>query len=168
LVVRLLEVAAASPDGPKQLRNFHPLRGASDIWLFGQILQPGQRSAVFALQSVSRNRYVEGLSLHFFYLNVGSPGHPAVARVEIPKWVAQDDASVNSLHQALLQQTNMLGAKPYPYILHRAHETARISRDEQEQIKLRILLELRNGGEAPGEMSGKSSAKHVSEVKGRF
>jgi hypothetical protein len=168
LVVRLLEVAAAAPDALKRLKNYHPLRGTSDTWLFGQILRAGERSAVFALQSVSRNRYIEGLSLHFFYLNVGAPRHPTVARVEIPNWVAQSKASVDSLHQALLQQTNMLGAKPYPYILHRAHETARISRDEQEQIKLRILLELRNNGAEPGETSGKASAKHVSEIKGRF
>lgn len=168
LVVRLLEVATSTPADRGRLRSFHPLRGASDRWLFGQILHPGERSAVFLLQSGSRSRYIDSLSLHFFYLNVGSAGHPVVARVEIPRWVADSPAMVEALHAALMQQTAILGARPYPYILHRAHETARITPDEKEQLKRRILLELRNHGVQPGETSSKSSAKHVSEIKGRF
>jgi hypothetical protein len=168
LVIRLLEVLEAGPQDIKRLWNFHPLLGASDRWLFSQILLPGYRSAVFGLQSSSRLRYTGDLSLHFFYLNVGTDRHPAIARVEIPKWVAERAESLGALHTALLEQCSLLGVRPYPYILHRAHETARISVAEKEEIKLRLLLDLRQAGVDPEDLSGKSAAKISSDLKGRY
>jgi len=168
LVIRLFEVLEAGSDDLKRLRAFHPLRGASDRWLFSQILRPGHRSAVFGLQSSSRSRYTGDLSLHFFYLNVGTNGHPAIARVEIPKWVAESANLLGALHAVLLEQCSLLGLRPYPYILHRAHETARISLDEKEEIKLRLMLDLRAGGIELEEPSGKSTAKMSSDLKGRY
>jgi hypothetical protein len=167
LVVRTLEIVAAGPD-VQALRNHRPLRGASDRWLFSQILGPGQRSAVFAMQSASSGRYDAGISLHFFYLNVGERGHPWVARVEIPRWVAESEPRTHALHQTLLEQSRMLGARPYPYVLHRAHEAARISVDEKQQIKLKILMAMRRRGVEPDKTSAKASAKVVSEVKGSW
>ncbi len=163
LVVRLLEIDQASADELKMLRSLHPLRGVSDRWLYSQILSAGERSAIFAMQSKSRARYTDALAIHFFYVNVGSEGHAVIARVEIPRWVANRSASVEALHSTLLEQCNLLGARPYPYILHRAHETAKIGLDEKEQIKLKLLLELRAAGVEPEPPSGKSSAKQVSE-----
>ena len=124
LLVRLLEVA----DTPKKefatLHKQHPLPGVSDLWLFDQLLQPGERSAVFALQSRSKAVYEGSLALHFFYLNVGQAGHPKSARIEIPAWVAQNEVQIDLLHTVLLEQCAILGARPYPYILHRAHEVS--------------------------------------------
>lgn len=168
LVIRLLEIANAEPGEFKTLRSHRPLRGATDRWLFSQILEPGQRSAILALQSRSSARYAGSLAIHFFYLNVGERGRPVIARVELPKWVVADSRKTDDLQSALLAQSRMLGNRPYPYILHRAHETARISQDEKEQIKLKILLELRNGGVEPEGVSGKSSAKTMSAIKGSF
>ena len=78
----------------QKLREFHPLRGVSDRWLFGErenpLLPPGHRSAVFKIQSSSDKRYTGVLTLHFFYLNVGTEGHPWPVRVEVPKWVVDD------------------------------------------------------------------------------
>ena len=166
LVVRLLEVWKAAPQDLQHLSRFHPLHLCTDRWLFGQILGPGERSAVLQLSSSSRTRYVGSLGLHFFYLNAGSPGHPSIARVEIPAWVAQDPSSIELLHGALLGQCHVLGSRPYPYVLHRAHEVSSLSPAEIEQIKLRLLLELRNRGMEPEAASGKSSAKRASAAKG--
>lgn len=55
LVIRLLEVIEAPAQELRHLREYHPLRGVSDRWLFGDklnpLLQPGERSAVFGIQS---------------------------------------------------------------------------------------------------------------------
>jgi hypothetical protein len=166
LVVRLLEIWKASPQDLENLPRYHPLRLCSDRWLFGRILGPGERSAVFQLSSSSRTRYTGALSLHFFYLNAGSDGHPAIARVEIPLWVAEDAKHIELLHSALLDQCRVLASRPYPYVLHRAHEVSSLSPAEIEQIKLRLLLELRNHGYQPEEPSSKSSAKAASAAKG--
>ncbi|MDQ2693131.1 MAG: DNA double-strand break repair nuclease NurA, partial [Chloroflexota bacterium] len=80
LVVRLLEIATADGDQIARLRDYQPLRGVSDRWLYGErenpLLPPGHRSAVFTLQSGSVKKYKGPLALHFFYLNVGTLGHP--------------------------------------------------------------------------------------------
>lgn len=168
LVVRLFEVLEAPPGNRGSLRQFRPFRGASDRWLFGEILDPGQRSTVLGLQSSSRARYGGDLSIHFFYLNVGTERHPAIARVEIPEWVAASPDRLGVLHRLLLEQCSLLGARPYPYVLHRAHETARISEAEKAQIRDRLLLDLYEAGTQPEDASGKATAKISSNAKGRY
>ncbi|HUH95726.1 MAG TPA: DNA double-strand break repair nuclease NurA [Anaerolineales bacterium] len=168
LVIRLLEIWVASDEDLKKVREYHPLLGATDRWMFGKLLGPEERSSVFGLQSSSRASYRDSLAVHFFYLNVGSAGHPSVARVEIPQWVAEDDEKLNLLHTILIQQSKLLGARPYPYILHRAHETARVSRDEKEQINMMLAIELREQGGEMDEPSNKSVAKGHSTQKTRY
>ncbi|MBN2387093.1 MAG: DNA double-strand break repair nuclease NurA [Anaerolineales bacterium] len=165
LVVRLLEVGIATDEELKDartLREHRPLLGATDLWLFGKLLHPGERSAVFAMQSSSRVRYSGKRALHFFYLNVARDGRPAIARVELPQWVAGEVQKLDLLHAVLIQQAALLGAKPYPYILHRAHETARVSFDEKKEVELLLSLELRKSGGEVGEKSGKQVAKDSS------
>ncbi len=127
LVVRLLEIASADNEQIQKMKEFHPLRGVSDRWLFGEhknpLLPPGHRSAVFKIQSSSEKKYKGILELHFFYLNVGTVGHPWPVRVEIPKWVADDKAKLDLLHGVLVEQCRMMGSKPYPYLLHRIAHT---------------------------------------------
>ena len=163
LVVRLLEIATADQEQIQRLREYEPLRGVSDRWLYGErenpLLPPGHRSAVFALQSGSAKRYKGPLSLHFFYLNVGTLGHPWPVRVEIPQWVAEDKKKLELLHSVLIEQCNMMGSKPYPYLLHRAHETAVVRREEKEQVEQLLALELRRVRDEIGDRSYKDSAK---------
>ncbi len=163
LIVRLLEIATANQEELHHLREYAPLRGVSDRWLYGEpqnpLLPPGHRSAVFGLQSGSAKRYKGPLSLHFFYLNVGTLGHPWPVRVEIPQWVAEDKSKLDLLHAVLIEQCNMMGSKPYPYLLHRAHETAVVRREEKEQVEQLLAMELRRVREEVGERSYKDSAK---------
>lgn len=147
LVVRLLEVAMASETDLANIRKSRPLRGVRDRDLYTDLLQPGERSAVLTLQSPSARNYQGSLALHFFYLNVGlRPNKPWLARVEIPAWVAENPAMLDSLHAVLIGQCRMMGEHPYPYLLHRAHETAVVNRQEQEQVTQMIVLELRRLG----------------------
>jgi hypothetical protein len=166
LVVRMLEISQAGSGSLHKLRTFHPLRGVSDRRLFGRLLQPNERSAVFLMQSTSRRSYTDSLAICFFYLNVGRPSQPVLARIEIPRWVANHAAQMNALHNALVSQCALLGTRPYPYILHRAHETARVPSRQADEIKLRLLLEMRRHGTEPDAVSSKSSAKSAS-VEGR-
>lgn len=159
LVVRMLEVAGASESELSEVRAQHPLRGVTDKELFREILLPGERSAVFAIQSHSAAQYSDELGLHFFYLNVGRDAHPWLARVEIPAWVAGNDEQLNLLHAALVDQCQILGAHPYPYALHRAHEIAVVTLQEKDQITQMITLELRNRGVGFGDKSNKQYYK---------
>jgi molybdopterin converting factor small subunit len=169
LVVRLLEIATADSEQIQRLRDYQPLRGVSDRWLYGErenpLLPPGHRSAVFALQSGSVKKYKGPLSLHFFYLNVGTLGHPWPVRVEVPQWVAEDRKKLELLHSVLIEQCNMMGAKPYPYLLHRAHETAVVRREEKDQIEQLLAMELRRMRAEVGERSHKDSAKALPGVR---
>ncbi len=167
LVVRLLEILEAS-SGKTVLQSFRPFRGVTDRWLFGSLLGPGQRSATYSLQSSSKARYGRDLSIHFFYLNVGSPVHPAIARVEVPEWIGLDPTRLGALHAVLLDQCGQLGARPYPYILHRSHETARIGESEKAEVRHRLLLDLYASGLEPEDVSGKANAKSRSIAKGRY
>jgi len=161
LVIRTLEIAQFSKeDEYKNIRKQHPLRGVSDRWLFG-FLPAGSRSAVFGLQSSSRIHYTGDLALHFFYLNVGNEKHPWLVRIEFPKWVADDPDKLNLLHTALLQQCRILGARPYPYILERAHEIAVVKLEEKKQVEQMLELELRRAGGEVEAGSNKQSAKDL-------
>ena len=164
LVVRTLEVAQLSTGEEfKNIRKQHQLRGVTDRWLYN-FLPGGHRSAVFGLQSSSRAHYTGDLALHFFYLNVGDTKHAWLVRVEIPKWVADEADKLNLLHATLLGQCKIMGAKPYPYILHRAHEIAVVKFEEKKQIEQMLELELRQAGSEIDEESNKQSAKNL---KGR-
>jgi hypothetical protein len=110
------------------------------------LLSPGERSAVFALQSRSSKEFTGRKALHFFYLDVGSETRPVIARVEIPLWVAGSPDSLALLHALLLDQAHQSGAHPYPYALIRAHETAVVKLDEGEALKLLIQKELLQRG----------------------
>ncbi len=171
LVVKLLELTQITiPEEMEKLRNAPPLKYVTDRWLFGynnklfQLLPPGHRSAVFKIQSSSEKSYKGVLELHFFYLNVGTEGHPWPVRVEIPRWVVDDKKQLDLLHAVLVEQCRMMGSKPYPYLLHRAHETAVVKNEEKQQIEQMLSLELRRNNEDVDEGSNKQSAK---DLKGR-
>ncbi len=165
LVVRLLEISEIPENQIPNLRKIHGLRGVTDRWLFGDqnapLLGPGERSGVFAIQSGSRSHYTEGLEIRFFYLNVGTAGHPWIVRVELPAWVAQEKGKVDLLHAALISQCRVMGARPYPYVLHRAHESALVKLDEKQQIEQLLIMELRRNDETVEGESHKQSAKSL-------
>lgn len=162
LVVRLLELTLADNSGKAASTVDRSLAGINDLGLFSELIPSGGRSAVFGLQSRSAARFNNELGLHFFYLNTGREGHPSIARVEIPQWVASDASRVDLVHSALVDQCQIMGSQPYPYALHRAHEIAVIRFDEKQSIAAMIADEYYRHGLQPGQSSGKQSAKDLS------
>jgi hypothetical protein len=160
-VVRLLEVLMTSKAELPEINKKRPLRGVMDTGLYGEILEAGERSPVFEIQSQPAKNYRGAQKLHFFYLNVGRAEDPYLARVEIPAWVMEDRSMLDTLHASLIDQCRVMGARPYPYLLHRAHETAVVKLQEKEQVTLMIAQELRRRGLKVGGRSSKQSAKDV-------
>ena len=165
LVGRLLELADF-PEGDLRLAGKkRPYAGVYDEKLFSMLLtNPGERSAIFGIQSLSTQKFQDELSLHFFYLNVGRVAHPYVARVEIPAWVAQDKTLLDDVHALLVSQSDVLGNRPYPYVLHRAHEVAVVSLAEKDQLEQMIAAHLIHQGIEPGQKSNKQHAKDISRI----
>ena len=168
LLVRLLELYLLKAEEFDQAGHLRPLRGVSDAVLFNDLLAPGERSAVFGIQSKSAELFKDELALHYFYLNVGRTGHPWLARVELPGWVAESDVLLDRLQAALVEQCRQLGSKPYPYALHRAHEVAVVRFEEKDQLENMLILELRRQGGEVGEKSNKQVAKDVSGSRTRY
>ncbi len=156
LVVRLLTLPA---DGDQSSRSEKGISGITDTALFSSILLPGERSAIFRLQSRSVEEYKDRKALHFFYLNVGSSTRPAFARVEIPLWVAENPISVQMLHSTLMEQSALSGQVPYPYPLIRAHEIAVVKMTDRQQLTIMIETELSRQGIKPGTRSEKQVHK---------
>jgi hypothetical protein len=136
--------------------------------LFTKLLNPGERSAIFAIQSTSTRKFTGVTALYFFYLNVGFAHAPSIARVEIPLWVARNSKSVDLLHAALIDQCRQLGSIPYPYALHRAHEVAVVSLDEKQQLLDLIMFELQRLKIQTEYYTPKQTMKNISGAKKRF
>lgn len=161
LIVRLLEIAKTPSNMLSEISRPRYFLGITDADLYRQILAPYERSAVFGIQSPMAEKYPGELTLRFFYLNIGKPEKPYLARIEIPSWVANSITMLDQLHGILVQQSQILGSSPYPYVLHRSHEVAVVSQDEKRQIEQMIALELRKRGLSPGEISHKQTAKNT-------
>jgi hypothetical protein len=143
--------------------------GVSDVHLLSGILQnPGDRSAVFGIHSEIARRFGSDLALHFFYLNVGLPGRPHLARVEIPGWVARDKTLLGTLQGVLVEGAAMMGTRPYPYILHRAHEEAIVSLQESEHVEEMIVTAFNQRGIPIDEKSYKQYHKDLPTQKTRY
>lgn len=160
-VVKLLEIAGTPQEELKNVRKNRLLAGVTDLWMFGKILGEHERSAVFALQAKSAEKYKEALAIHFFYLNVGGKKHPKIARVDVPLWVAENPAMLNALHGVLVEQSKIMGKAPFPYLLHRAHEIAIVTHREKEDIDRLLSRDILTSGGELGERSGKQSAKDL-------
>jgi hypothetical protein len=161
LLARLLEIALASPSDLQALHTYHPLRGVTDDLLLRDLLAPGQRSAVYGLSSGFSAAYSDGLALHFFYLNVGAPGAAHIARVDVPAWVVEEPDLLNGLHAALVEQCRASGGRPYPYILHRAHESATVTFDERREVTDMIVQALLDHGIPLDDISAKQFYKDL-------
>lgn len=161
LVIRLLELQNIPAQDLGKSDRLRSLVGIADTELFASFLQPGERSIVFELKSPSAQYFGGDLAIHFFYLNVGRTAKAHIVRVEIPAWMAGSESTLATIQHALLAQCRQMGSKAYPYILHRAHETAVVSYDERNQLLNLLQVELLNQGLSAGETSQKQQAKNL-------
>ncbi len=122
----------------------HPLHRLSDEMLMRVWLPPGARTLWLERLSEANDAHAQaGHRIWFCYLNVGEAGHPVIARVEVPAWVARHPTWPAHLHVTLHHQAAVL--RGHPYVLARAHEEALVTaRDKAalEQLIQRHLLAL--------------------------
>lgn len=154
LVVKLIELLV-----PQNGSGERPFAGVTDLNLFEKRLAPGERSALFKLQSSSADAFEGKKALHFFYLNVGTEGRPSLARVEVPLCVSEEEHALTLLQSVLVEQSRQAGSRPYPYPLIRAHEIAVVKMTDHDQITALIEAEALKRGLPPGTNSNKQSHK---------
>ena len=139
---------------------------ATDRQLFGALLAPGQRSAVFLRQPTPGSIEAQYYGDHrpaAFYLRTPPGGADEIACVEAPLWLARDgppQADVAALHALLLDQCRRnMG---YPLALMEAHEQAVITGPERQAFGRLMEAEVAAEGLAAG-----TSAKALSK-RGRW
>lgn len=161
LIGRMMDVIGRTEDEESRTNSkSRQFGGVIDRqWLKRFLVNPGDRSAIFMIQSETAQSLDRDLAFHFFYINVGKPGKPHLARVEIPAWVAGDHEKVGWLQAVLTDQAQATGPRPYPYLLHRAHEEAVIPISEHQRIEDMVVTEMRKLGMEVADESNKSFLK---------
>jgi hypothetical protein len=96
------------------------------IWL--NKLEPGERSPIFASSAKILEKYHDH-QICFFYLNVGKS---EIARIEIPRWVADNEAHMNLLHFLVYDQVQK--GMGYPIVIQEAHNQAVIKGPDRAQF----------------------------------
>jgi hypothetical protein len=145
-VNRLLYLASWNGEAKKVEEQPNPLEHLPDRATFAT-LPPGARSALFVSpKETNRDDYApRGHEVHFFYLNVVEEGQePAIARVEVPAWVARDTGRLDLVHGAVVAQARITG--DYPYVLARADELAYISSRERAAFEEMVMTALLRAG----------------------
>lgn len=113
-------------------RECDSIGGFLDRDLFSHFLQPGQRSDLFVSTSSIVREYYRDHGISFYYLNTGEE----IARIEVPKWVAENEDLLNLSHSLILDQCQKgLG---YPVAIMEAHEQAVISQHDRELFRQMI------------------------------
>ncbi len=148
------EVVDSDRDCPTcQSRECDAVAGIQDRELFSNLLEPGERSDLFISPSKIQKRY--GVhQIYFFYLRM----EDEIARIEIPQWVATDDALLNLAHTLVLDQCQR--GQGYPVALSEAHEKAVVpgaDRDYFWQLVESSLVE----ENMPSVASAKSRSKRM-------
>ncbi len=105
--------------------------GLMDREIWSALLRPGERSAVFESSSKMVADYYREHGLSFFYVHAGEE----IGRVEVPAWVADDEALLGLAHSLVLDQCRK--GPGYPVALMEAHEQAVVTgADRQYFVEL--------------------------------
>lgn len=129
-----------------------PCQGLTDAEILADMLDEGQRGPLFVSMSrINIESYGPHL-IHFFYMRVGRE----IARVEIPRWVAEDRAAVDLVHTLIYDQC--MKGQGYPTALARAHEQA-IVRAADRRAFLNIVESTLMRSELPTSASRKRASK---------
>lgn len=101
--------------------------GLRDRDVFAEVLREGERSALFVSTSSILKEYGPH-EVRFYYVNVGEE----LARIEVPKWVADDPALLDLSHALVLDQCRR--GHGYPVALSEAHEHAVVTGADRENF----------------------------------
>ncbi|MAU01783.1 MAG: hypothetical protein CL608_32000 [Anaerolineaceae bacterium] len=144
----------------KELGRRKATQGLTDADLFSQILAPGERSAVFANISDPNDVFMAQDAANevcFFYLNPGLSGQN-IARVDIPRWVAEDEGAVTAVHSLLIDQCRIMGN--YPYVIARADEMAVVGRQDAGELNFMIDVIMERHG-ISNDITSKQGSKEL-------
>jgi hypothetical protein len=166
LLIRLLEIALTADLPLAAFReNWKNRRfpGVTDCDLLWNWLSPGYRTAVFRLMTQAKGSYAgfADLGIYLFYINTGTEDSPHIARIEIPGWLAHEPDMVGMVHAMLLAQCRLCERAPYPYILARADEEARISQADILLMQQMIVAEYLRFGDTVPAQSAKRQFKMI-------
>ncbi len=133
-VGRLLHLFRMDGDAERARATPNPLERIPDRLVFAT-LPAGSRSALFESGSaINRAFYSDTMRVRFCYVNVAAEGDEAViARVEVPRWVAEDSDLLNLVHGGVVAQSRIAGG--FPYVLARADELAYISGADGRDVR---------------------------------
>jgi DNA-binding FrmR family transcriptional regulator len=135
-VVNVLRVAICPHDPPDcdrccppgKARDCEAVAGVRDRELFLNLLESGERSALFISPSkIVKERYGEH-RVYFFYIRVDNE----IARVETPQWIAQNEDLLNLTHSLIYDQCRR--GHGYPVVLSEAHEQAVVTGADRENF----------------------------------
>ncbi len=148
------------------------IEGLLDIQFYRQLLEPGERSALFVQFSPQNKEFRrsggETHEIAFFYLNASGPGEPPhLARIELPMWVATNRTFVAELQALIYHQCQQLIAR-YPYVLTRADELAVVKGDETRQLNMLIQIALTRYGLDSAESEKQATKNAARAHKTRF
>lgn len=186
-VVTMLQTLLDEPDMDWRALGKRPVGNElTDAGLYATLLGPGERSPVYIDISPANRRFAEEsphIEVCFFYLNAGSSNiilddeldplgeARAIARVDIPRWVAEDKSAVAAVHGLIYDQCRIL--RNYPYVLTRADELAVVGRDDETNLGVMIDLAMQRvgiSGSETAKQSGKDFARggRTSHRMGRY
>ena len=129
-------------------------QGLTDAEILADLLAEGQRGPLFTSMSrINVEAYGPHL-IHFFYMRVGRE----IARVEVPRWVAEDRALVDRTHTLVYDQC--MKGQGYPVALARAHEQAIVRAADR-----RAFLGIVEGSLLRAELPASDSRKRESKER---
>lgn len=116
-LVNLIRMKLANFD-PNTNKDYKKIDHLIDTHIAHFFLEPMMRTTFFASSSHIIDYYPGHLKPYFFYLNLGQE----IVRIELPAWIIQDEALVDFICQALIDQSKK--GQGYPICLAEAHEQA--------------------------------------------
>jgi hypothetical protein len=161
-VVNVLRVAVCPDDVPDcdkrcppgKERDCDGLAGVRDRDLFMELLDTGERSALFISPSKVVREHYGPHRVYFFYLRVDDE----IARIEVPQWVAENRDLLNLAHVLIFDQCRR--GHGYPVALSEAHEQAVITGVDRESFRELVESSLIEE-HLPAPSSGKSVSKRT-------
>jgi hypothetical protein len=118
------------PDETSKIRQldcrvFEPLRDTS---LWGTILEPGQRTGLWKSSNAILKHYGDRHAVYFCYVHVGTE----IARIDLPAWVAEDEALREFALGATIAQVQK--GYGYPVALAEAHNQAVVRGGDRQRF----------------------------------
>ena len=115
------------------------IEGVKDRDIFFKLLEPGQRSPVFARNTTLGHTNI-ATDIAFFYLNAGNE----IVRIEMPYWSIEHNDIIELAHGTSLDQSKR--GPGYPTVLIEAHEQAIVTTADRESFVELVELSLNSNG----------------------